>query len=287
MTGRASVIALLACHDRRELTLAALRSWFGQDAPGLRLGAVLVDDGSTDGTAEAVRQRFPEVKVIPADGSLFWAASMARAEQYARMSRPDALVWLNDDVTLWPECLATLHRTAAQYRPTAVVAGALADPATGRAMYGGMALSRWHPMRGRLLQPAGRPVRIDAAHGNVLYVPRATYEQLSIDGGFQHAYADYDYSLRVRRLGLPLVLTAAPVGSCAVATTSRGLPDLNLTLRRRLQLLNSPLGTPLRSHARYLRRHAGPWWPALAVAPYVKEVLRGRRMLRSRRRVRR
>lgn len=276
MTKDFLVIALLACHDRRELTLAALRSWFDQDAPGLGLGAVLVDDGSTDGTAEAVRRDFPQVTVIPADGSLYWAASMARAEEHARTLRPDALVWLNDDVTLDPDCLATLLRTAAQYTPAAVVAGALADPTTGRAMYGGMALSRWHPMRGRLLQPAGHPVRVDAAHGNVLFVPRAAYERLSIDGSFQHAYADYDYSLRVRRLGYPLVLTAATVGSCAVATTSRGLPDPALPLRRRLQLLNAPLGIPLRSHARYLRRHAGPWWPALAAAPYVKEVLRGR-----------
>lgn len=276
MTGRPDVVALLACHDRRELTLAALGSWFTQDAPDLRLGAVLVDDGSTDGTAEAVRREFPEVTVIQADGSLYWAASMARAEQHARTLRPDALVWLNDDVTLRPDCLATLHRTAAPFSPAAVVAGALADPATGRTMYGGIALSRWHPMRGRLLQPVGRPIPVDAAHGNVLYVPRAVYERLSIDGGFQHAYADYDYSLRVRRLGHPLVLTASPVGSCAVATTSRGLPDPALPLRRRLRLLNSPLGTPLRSHARYLRRHAGPWWPALAVAPYAKELFRGR-----------
>lgn len=282
MTGaaRSEVIAILACHNRRELTLAALRSWFAQEAVGLRLNAVLVDDGSTDGTTDAVRHAFPQVVVLPADGTLYWAAAMARAEQHARRLRPEALVWLNDDVTLRPDCLVTLRRTAARYRPEAVVAGALADPITGRVIYGAMTLSRWHPMRGSLLQPLGQPVRVDAVHGNVLYVPREAYERLSIDGCFQHAYADYDYSLRLRRLRHPVVLTAAPIGWCATATTSRGLPDRTLPLRRRLQLLNSPLGTPVRSHARYLRRHAGVLWPMLTVAPYVKEILRGRKARR-------
>jgi GT2 family glycosyltransferase len=281
----AVVVAVLTCHNRRELTLRALRSWFGQADPDVVLRAVLVDDGSVDGTADAVRQQFPVVNVLPADGTLFWAAGMALAERHARLLDPDALVWLNDDVVLADGCLGELMRVSASRRPAAVVAGALADPTTGCVSYGGFAPSRWHPLRGRTVGPAGRPLDVAAAHGNLLYVPRAALHRAAIDGEFQHSYADFDYTMRLTALSHPVVLTPHPVGWCSVTTTSRRRPDSSLPLRDRLRALNSPRGLPLRSHARFLRRHGGPLWPVQVLAPYVKEVFHGRgRPRRSRRR---
>ena len=57
---RMRITALLASHNRRPKTLACLSSYFAQEVPDdVTLSAVLVDDGSTDGTADAVRERFP------------------------------------------------------------------------------------------------------------------------------------------------------------------------------------------------------------------------------------
>lgn len=269
------VVAILTCHNRREHTLRTLRSWFEQGATGsIRLGAVLVDDGSTDGTAAAVTAGFPAVEVVLGDGSLFWASGMALAESRARRLDPDALVWLNDDVVLARDCLVRLMAVSSSYRPAAVVTGATADPETGRPSYGAFEPSRWHPLRGRLVEPAGRPVPVTAVHGNVLYVPRTAYLRLSIDGRFRHAYADFDYGLRLRRIGYPVVLTPATVGWCSRTTSSRTAPPRDLPLRRRLAALNSPHGLPLRSHVRYLRRHGGPLWALYALHPYVKELIR-------------
>lgn len=273
----ALVVAVLTCHNRRELTLRALRSWFGQADSSLVLRAVLVDDGSVDGTAEAVRREFTAVQVVPANGTLFWAAGMALAERHARLLNPDALVWLNDDVVLADDCLRQLRETSAGRRPAAVVTGALVDPSTGSFSYGGFTPSRWHPLRGNTVAPAGRPLDVVAAHGNLLYVPRAALDRVAIDGRFQHSYADFDYTMRLTRLGHPLVLTPRPVGWCATGTTSRGRPDPSLPLVKRLRALNSPRGLPLRSHARFLRRHGGPLWPVQVLVPYVKEALRGLR----------
>jgi GT2 family glycosyltransferase len=268
------IVAILTCHDRRELTLRALREWFAQRADGVTLTAVLVDDGSTDGTADAVRQQFPQVTVVPADGSLFWARGMELAEREARRLDPTALVWLNDDVVLHPDCLGDLRRVSAAVEPPAVVAGAVADPLTQEPTYGGFAPSRWHALRGSLVGPIGRPLRLSAAHGNILYIPRAAYRRAGIDGGYRHAYADIDYTLRLTRLGYPVLLTPATVGWCSRATTSRGRPPADLPIRQRLRLLNSPFGLPLASQIRFLRRHGGPLWPVLAIAPYVKEAAR-------------
>ena len=78
------ITALLAAHNRRPKTLACLSSYFAQEVPDdVTLSAVLVDDGSTDGTADAVRERFPRAEVIVESGDLFWAAAMAIAERRA------------------------------------------------------------------------------------------------------------------------------------------------------------------------------------------------------------
>jgi len=269
------IVAIMTCHNRRELTRRALQSWFGQADATVELGAVLVDDGSTDATGDAVRQEYPDVQVVQGDGTLFWAAGMALAERHARLLAPDALVWLNDDVLLAEDCLRELRRVSGLRSPAAVVAGALADPNTRAFSYGGFAPTRWHPLRGRVVAPTGHLQDIAAAHGNLLYVPRAALQRAAIDGAFEHSYADFDYTLRLTTLGHPVVLTPYSVGWCATATTSRGRPNLALPLRKRLSTLNSPRGLPLRSQARFLRRHGGPLWPVQVLAPYAKEVLRG------------
>src|ERR1039458_788534 len=78
------IAVLITCHNRQPRTLKCLDILLKQDLPtGLRLDIYLVDDGSSDGTSDAVREAFPEVHVIPGDGSLFWSGGMCVAWQYA------------------------------------------------------------------------------------------------------------------------------------------------------------------------------------------------------------
>ena len=78
------IAALITCHNRKSKTIACLERLFQQALPlGVLLKVYLVDDGSTDGTAEAVREKFPSVSVISADGSLFWCRGMRLAWKHA------------------------------------------------------------------------------------------------------------------------------------------------------------------------------------------------------------
>ena len=65
---------LMTCHDRRDITLVCLQTLYQQDAI---FDVFLLDDGSSDGTSEAVKQHYPNVKILPGNGNLFWGGRYA------------------------------------------------------------------------------------------------------------------------------------------------------------------------------------------------------------------
>jgi glycosyltransferase involved in cell wall biosynthesis len=57
---------IIPTRDRRDMVLQAIRSVMGQE--GKVSEVIVVDDGSLDGTTEAVRTRYPEVKLVSTPG---------------------------------------------------------------------------------------------------------------------------------------------------------------------------------------------------------------------------
>ncbi|WP_290503914.1 glycosyltransferase, partial [Akkermansia sp.] len=88
---------LMTCHNRREKTLRSLAALFSAlPEAELDVSVHLVDDGSSDGTGDAVRQAYPSVSVITGDGTLFWNRVMRTAWEDALQKDADCYLWLND-----------------------------------------------------------------------------------------------------------------------------------------------------------------------------------------------
>lgn len=267
-----TVTAILTSHNRRDLTVRCLGSYFGQAAPGWVLHAVLVDDGSTDRTAQEVRTSFPDVEVVEGDGSLFWAAGMAAAEHVAARREPDYILWLNDDVVLQPHAVKELVAASREQPRVKVhlVTGAVASRLTGAVTYGGVRRRDSHPMRFDLVVPNGSAQSVDTVHGNLLLVPRCTYLRLGgIDSAFAHAYADFDYGLRVRAMGGNCVLAPSVLGWCE-ANDMPTVASMEISLLSKWRQMNGRKHSPFRSQVRYLRRHGGAAWFIFVLTPYVK-----------------
>jgi GT2 family glycosyltransferase len=266
------VTAILACHNRRDRTLECLASYYAQHVPAsVELSAVVVDDGSTDGTAEAVHDRYPVSEVIHGDGGLYWGAGMALAESRALLNEPDHLLWLNDDVVLDSEALARLLRCVRRNRDGCIAVGAVRDPRTGRVTYSGIRRRGIHPLRVKLVEPATTPVEVEMFNGNVVLVPRAASMRAGlIDGQLGHRAADFDYALRAARVGVRSVLVPGTVGTCPRNEGADPWRDTSLSLAQRLRLFLGPKGFPPRARARYLVRHGGPAWIVFWLAPYVR-----------------
>ena len=268
---------LMTCFNRRELTLQSLASLYSQDALGrFALTVFLVDDGSRDGTADAVREQFPQVRLLPGDGSLFWNGGMRKAFDAAMQEGFDAYIWFNDDTMLLPSALARLSQCAeqaqAQYGPCIVVASVNDAPGGGHA-YGGY-IKRIKGLRVdfvSLIPSETEPLVADTMNGNFTLIPAAVVARLgNLDPTFRHQIGDVDYGLRATAAGIPVVVAPGYFGTCATNPQAGTWRDHSLPLSRRWKNLMSPKGAPPREWLLYTRRHFGWRWPLYAASPYLK-----------------
>lgn len=90
------IAIIMTCFNRKEKTLKCLGSLLADSEHNLQV--YMVDDGSTDGTGDAVKVSFPQVNVIRGDGNLFWNRGMHMAFSKAVEVGYDFYLWVNDDV---------------------------------------------------------------------------------------------------------------------------------------------------------------------------------------------
>lgn len=222
------IAVLMTCHNRREKTMACLRTLLAQAAEGrqLNLAVFLVDDGSTDRTCDMVKEWYQtissafifDLRLIVGTGDLFWAKGMrlawesAVAEENSR-GPFDFYLWLNDDVELKPKAIELViddWRMCGDER--GVIVGACSkDVEETESSY---AATTRHDEQ---IPPNGRtPQRADGwFNGNFVLVPRKAYEQVGmISGDYTHARADYDYAERLKRERIPFFASSQYIGVC-------------------------------------------------------------------------
>jgi GT2 family glycosyltransferase len=278
-TDETRVCALLASHNRREVTLRSLQALAcSAEHAGVLLTGVLVDDASRDGTAAAAAARFPWLRVLQGDGQLYWCRAMARAWQAAEAlhPRPDFVLWLNDDTEVSPEALAVLLQAARQPGPRGdgcVIVGGVGD--AGVPSYGGRVRpSWWRRTAWQLVMPADVVQPIETFDGNLVLIDRLARDRVgNLDPAYEHAMGDYDWGLRARAAGVGLWLAPGVLGRCADNARSGGFTDPAVPLRVRWRHLLSPKGLPWRSWLRFTWRHAGWAWPIYFVWPYLRVTL--------------
>jgi GT2 family glycosyltransferase len=244
--------------------------------PGLKTHIVLVDDGSTDGTAAAVLERYPETQVIRGDGRLFWAGGMRLAFREAVRDDYDFYLFLNDDTIVDADALvrvmsAYAHCTLKNEEGTVV--GATRDPVTGEITYGGLRrTTRWRPLQFALMTPGAEPVECDTMNTNFVLIPRAIAKTVgNLDEVFTHRIADIDYGLRVRLAGFHNWVMPGTIGACGNDhVVAGGWLDESLPLGKRLRHLMGPKGLSLWEWGVFTRRHAGPLWLVFWLAPYAR-----------------
>ena len=195
----------------REDTLACLAS-----LAALRDGdteVVVVDNGSTDGSVEAVRAAHPEVHIVENGRNLGFAGGNNAGLRYAFDHGGQWTVLVNNDATLAPDAVARLRRAAAEHPAAGMLAGKVFfDEPPDRIWFAGQ---RFWPAFGYSGRPRGygrrdrpryrRAYRTDRAAGAFMAVSRRVVDAVGLLDEDLFAYVeDVDWCCRARAAGFEI-----------------------------------------------------------------------------------
>ncbi len=221
---------VIPVHNRREFTLDCLRM-LAADGVFAWATILVVDDGSSDGTAAAVRSAFPAAEIISGDGSWWWCGAIRRGMERAQQRGAARVFWLNDDCRPPAGALGALRDLALRDDAVAWIAA----QAPGGWSYGAHRKTAWGIRRCTPDEEARGLA--ETFSGNCVCLPCAWVERVGLphDHLFPHGIGDFDYGLRLKAAGaklraLPGVVAAnadpAPANSESWLTSPRTMRDI-------------------------------------------------------------
>ena len=279
-TSSAKIGVAIAAHNRVDRTRECLESLRASTCEA-ELLVVLVDDGSTDGTAEVVSGEFPEVKLLSGDGSLWWAGATNPAIAECLQHRCDYVLLLNQDSILRSDTVNILLDHAVRQPRTICAAVNVDFDSPDIVLWAG---THWGPIRPYLpfvfcakssLWPKEhivdslpeKPFVCDTIVGRATLIPGEVIEVIGLLDAkcFPQYGGDNDYGLRAKKAGFDIHV----VPSALVRTRARDSAKFAWT-ERDSSFFNR-LGKLLLSQRHEARaivgwklawRHA-PWWAVI------------------------
>lgn len=249
-----SIAVLLTVFNRKEKTLECLERLYRLlPMDGYQVEVYLTDDGCTDGTPEAVAEKFPQVNVIHGEGDLFWNRGMWTAWDTAAKAKDyDFYLWLNDDTFVYDNMLKVLTEAAKGTNEEAIIVGATESSDHSVITYGGRLKN------GSIPNPDGNLVKVDYFNGNIVLIPRAAYKVLgNLDHYFTHSKGDFDYGMRAKKAGFAMYQCGMVLGECDEHPTLDKWCNPEVPLAQRWEMLNRPNGMPPKETFHLEKRHKG------------------------------
>jgi N-acetylglucosaminyl-diphospho-decaprenol L-rhamnosyltransferase len=239
---------LIASYRTRDRTLACVRSIY-QETRESRFEIILVDNGSADGTVEAISRDFPEVEVFPLENNVGYARAINLA---ASRAHGDTLILLNPDTVVLKGALDRLREFADAHPGHGLYGGRTVGPSGNLDPRSSWALPTWWSLTcfgfglstafptSRLLNPESLggwrrdSVReVGVITGSLCLIPRSVWDEL---GGFDPLYfmygEDADLAQRAARRGYRPFVTPSATIVHEVGASSATTHDKSVLLMR-------------------------------------------------------
>ncbi|MGD0831114.1 MAG: glycosyltransferase family 2 protein [Terracidiphilus sp.] len=202
-----SIAIVLPVHNRKRMTLACLSSLLRQRIRGFQI--ILVDSGSTDGTADAVKAEFPNVTVLR-HGNLWWAGATNKGVECALAGRANYVLTINDDLEFAEDYLEAMM-CAAKSHPLALMGSHTFDFDTKQPIYCGHLIDWKTASNCELLQTVPSEHRhglygVTCYSARGLWIPAKVFLKIGLfdEKHLPHYTADMDFTARAAGAGFEM-----------------------------------------------------------------------------------
>ncbi|MCD4722092.1 MAG: glycosyltransferase family 2 protein [Desulfobacula sp.] len=276
------IAIVIPAYNRKAITLMCLDKLNKIKQEKFEVTIVLVDDGSTDGTFQAVHKFHPQVKVLQGDGNLWWTGATNLGVKYALENDLDYILTLNDDVDFENDFLENMLETAKQY-PDHIVCCLICYElnravilSAGRYRSGFLGYktpARFHNSLASEVKE--RHIESELESGYAMLIPQKVFHRVGLfdNKHFPHHMGDMDFVLKAGNAGHKVI-----VDTKAVLYTSQGKNYLfsffveNSFKENLKALFNVRSSSFWRTRYRFAMRHTRPVF--LAFVSFLYFILR-------------
>ena len=278
------VSMIILTWNQRDLTLDCLASIFALDYPLKQLEVVVVDNGSSDGTARAIRESYPAVTVVENGENLGFAEGNNVGIRCALQGNAEYVMLLNNDTVVDPQMLSCLLAVMETESGVGIVGPKMLYYDQPNVIWCAGNQINWHTGRTNRLHAErvdngldGSPQEVDFITACGACFRRKVIEQIGLlDSRFFIYYEETDWCHRARKAGWRILLVpSARLWHRVSAAMGTKTPATEYYMSRNVLLF-------LAKHRRGLPRLQSLLWAAgrsvLAAAAYSVKPHGGRRL---------
>lgn len=217
MQNKPTVFVVCGVFNHLEYTKRLLKCLEEQTYSNIRI--FIVDDGSTDGTAEYIHQKYPKITFLKGDGNLWWTGSLYWGiEEILKVAQEDDFILtINNDCTFGKSYVGILLNTSKK-NDRAIVGSLVIDEKDRASIVDAGTKIDWK--NGKFIYLISKKVtdlpedkviddKVDVLSTRGTLFPLEVFKKIGNfdQKHFPHYMSDYEFALRAKTSGFELVMS--------------------------------------------------------------------------------